>query len=244
MKPYRIHYRWYSVNDSECRYPVASLKGTRNQAGAAFTLARKGTSQTGSPEARRIALNGTLDPLARANRMKTFRLLHYRARSVIIYERKKVLEVTGVKVWGLDAGIIHARALGFDMRVSNLRQDGRAFAFKVDASTSKARYARRSSPSFEGRQGRRLTSLCYHGWRDLIRALLDSGATRVQTMGGAPGFGVDVRSRAEFDQELRGMASRNIGSMMYSFHYIDACEDTHDPELEFVVAPEPRVTTA
>jgi hypothetical protein len=124
-----------------------------------------------------------------------------------------------MKVWGVTQDQIAALCVPMDLRWSNGRTDRRAFAFKLDAVTSKSRYARRSSPSFDGRPGRRLTSLCYHGWRDFIRALFAAGATRVQTTKG------DWRNVADFDESLHALASLNIGSMMYPFSYIEACED-------------------
>jgi len=88
-RPYAVHGRWYAINQAACRYSCASLKQSRLQAGIAYTLARKGTRQGGSSDARRLALNGTLDPLARTNKMRAYRAQYYRARNVIIWIRKE-----------------------------------------------------------------------------------------------------------------------------------------------------------
>lgn len=82
MRPYKTRGRWYSIDQAAVRYPCASLKSSRAQAGAHFTIARRGTTQNpgrvlGSV-AVALALYGTLDPLARSNMMKRHRNAFYK----------------------------------------------------------------------------------------------------------------------------------------------------------------------
>lgn len=79
-----IHYRWYRVV-GKVRYSCASLKSSRLSAGMTYTAARLETRQELSPDARKLALYGTLDPLARTNKMKEHRRIHF--HSVQRWER-------------------------------------------------------------------------------------------------------------------------------------------------------------
>jgi hypothetical protein len=90
MNAISIRGKHYQIDQRAVRYPCASLKVTRTQAGAMFTIARRGTSQNPAPgsDATRLALYGTLDPLARTNCMKRHRATAYRAESVTRWIKK------------------------------------------------------------------------------------------------------------------------------------------------------------
>jgi hypothetical protein len=137
-----------------------------------------------------------------------------------------------MKVWGLTEGEIVGATGDLGLRMSNVRVTGRerrTVAFKVDAQTSRSEYARRSAPNGSGKEfGRRLTALCHHGWRDLTDGLFDAGAERVQTAQGS------WKSREEFDRDLDRLARLNIGSIMYPFFFIQACEEKHAGGLAWV----------
>jgi len=79
--------KYYSVDQSLVRYPCASLKSNKIAAGMAYTRARKGSKQgEGSRDGLTLAVYGTLDPLARINRMRAYRHQYY--RQITIWQKK------------------------------------------------------------------------------------------------------------------------------------------------------------
>lgn len=82
------------------------------------------------------------------------------------------------------------------------------------------------------RQGtrKRMIAACYHAYGEVIRGLLDGGATWVQS---APITLERYRSkgarplkwtRGTWIDNARDMAEVNIGSQMYPFYFADACD--------------------
>jgi len=79
--------KYYSVDQSLVRYPCASLKSNKVAAGMAYTRSRKGSKQgEGSRDGLTLAVYGTLDPLARTNRMRAYRQRHY--QQITVWQKK------------------------------------------------------------------------------------------------------------------------------------------------------------
>lgn len=140
-----------------------------------------------------------------------------------------------MKVWGLDEGTIEQIARSLDMELDNVRRDGRAVAFKLNPTSSRARYARRSAESF-GHGGRRLKACCYHGFRDFGVLLFGAGATRLQSSPmGRTEVRADFHNVHEFAAAWYDLATANIGSIMYPFTMMDGCSETHYPGIYTVI---------
>lgn len=127
-----------------------------------------------------------------------------------------------MKVWGLAESELEFIARQLDMELDNVRREGRAVAFKLNPTSSRARYARRSSyDGFTGKEGRRLKACCYHGFRDFGLLAFAAGATRMQSsfVGGRN----DFHNVAEFARAWERLAYANIGTMMCPWEMINAC---------------------
>lgn len=117
-----------------------------------------------------------------------------------------------MKAWGITSYQLAQLEGPETFEFENIREIGRAIAFKANPTSSRSRYARRAA------SGRRLKALCYHGWRDLVLKLFEMGATRVQsTMG-------DWRTPDEFRWQLPDLYSVNAGSMMQPRAFGQLCE--------------------
>lgn len=88
---------------------------------------------------------------------------------------------------------------------------------------------RRGFAGYDGRPPRRLIAACFHAYGEVIRALLDAGAERIDT---APARaerrkGKDrggVWGPGEFHRMAARIGDRNIGSMMAPMRFRDACD--------------------
>ena len=108
---------------------------------------------------------------------------------------------------------------------SGFTQEGRFLRFHPQPTNSRAKYARKSAPMFNLhgeviRKGRRLKALCSHGWRDLIFALFNAGANRINTSQGK------WESKGDFTRELYDLFCVNVGSRMFPVEMRELCE--HD----------------
>jgi len=121
-----------------------------------------------------------------------------------------------MKVW-LGKERLETVAEIHEIRLYNLRKDGRAWRFQ--AKTDNKDLMRLSAYS-----GRRTGSPCYHAMRDFIRHLLGTGATRVQT---AMGNWTDLDS---FLGDLDELYYKNIGSQMFPYHLGEACRCDGAPD--------------
>ena len=122
-------------------------------------------------------------------------------------------------VGGIDRDTLEAAALGMDCELSNLRPVGRRWGFQIK--THRADFQRRGVPyqkSGKWRAGRRISSPCYHVYRDLVRLFFAAGADYMQTT--APGGSwqsgnsgkVTYRSRSDFDTDLPLFGEAYVGS--------------------------------
>lgn len=122
-----------------------------------------------------------------------------------------------MRVRGIDFDVLYNLATSLDMVIRNERQIGKFYGFKLSPKSSQTYYSRKSQ------SGRRVKALCFHGWRDFIRAVLSHGANCVtSTMG-------RWTSIEEFNADLPRIKGINVGSMLHPMLMSELC--THEGTL-------------
>ena len=122
-----------------------------------------------------------------------------------------------MKVWGLTAFQIEDAILTVSDRYARNIEPmeyadvGRAIRVKLGVKSSRA-------PGASFKRGRRISALCWHGFRDVIARLFKDGATRVQTVM------ADYRGLADFEAKFPATGHVNVGSMTEPLEAQDACQ--------------------
>ncbi len=129
-----------------------------------------------------------------------------------------------MQVKGLTEAQIDKVLKSLDMVKRNgFSKKGRFLIFGAQPETARSKYARRSPDlrGFDGEiwhKGHRLKALCSHGWRDLIFALFDAGAIRVDTSQGR------WENKEAFEYDLYDLFCVNVGSAIFPVEMRMLCE--------------------
>ena len=114
-----------------------------------------------------------------------------------------------MKVWGLTKSKLNQVARTLGISFSGTMKMGYHWKFQAVPKDIEGRYVRYGFMEYERKDGtkyrKRIHSLCYHGFRDLIRALFDAGAVKVETSWGK------WSSKEEFETDLPRLSKMSEG---------------------------------
>lgn len=96
----------------------------------------------------------------------------------------------------------------------NRFDEGKTINFTLRCKSSKEAGHRRGFPSFDGKEGKRLTSACWHVHGDFFDALLVINENAVIISGGS----------LKIDKNGGNWQDRNIGSQMRPLYFSEACD--------------------
>lgn len=122
-----------------------------------------------------------------------------------------------MRVKGLSFDHLQSISLSLDMALTNAREIGRFFSFRLVPKSSDTYYSRKTA------SGRRVKALCFHGWRDFIRVSFSRGATVITSTLGR------WTSQEEFDADIPRIKALNIGSVQTPLTMLELC--THEGPL-------------